>query len=157
MNPKKVSESCIEIIQQMTQAEANLAGNVHGGIIMKYIDNTAGIVATRHTQRNCVTASVDRIDFHHPVFIGDLLHVKSSVNYVGKSSMEIGVKVEAENFITGEIRHTASAYLTFVSLDEFGKPVPVPPAVFETDVEKQRNEEAAERKRMRLAARKNCS
>ncbi len=148
---KKACETLITIIQQMTQQDANLAGNVHGGTIMKIIDNTAGIVATRHTGKNSVTASIDRLDFHSPVFVGDLLRVSACINVVGRTSMEVGVRVEAENVITGQVRHTASAYLTYVSLDEHGKPVQAPPLIFETDEEKRRNREAIERRKRRLA------
>jgi acyl-CoA hydrolase len=148
---KKACESRITIIQQMTQQDANLAGNVHGGTIMKIIDNTAGIVATRHTGKNSVTASIDRLDFHSPVFVGDLLKVTACINYVGRTSMEVGVRVEAENVITGQVRHTASAYLTYVSLDAQGKPVEAPPLHYETEDEKRRNREAIERRRRRLA------
>jgi uncharacterized protein (TIGR00369 family) len=150
---KKVSDSSITIVQHMTHQDANLAGNVHGGSIMKLIDNTAGIVGARHTGRNVVTASIDRLDFHSPVFVGDLLRLTATINFVGKTSMEIGVRVEAENFITGETRHTASAYLTFVPLDEHGKPVEVPPLEFSTEDEKRRNCEAQERRKRRLAER----
>ncbi len=148
---KKVSDSSITIVQQMFPADANLAGNVHGGTIMKLIDNTAGIVAVRHTGRQTVTASIDRLDFHCPVYVGDLLRVSASINFVVKTSMEIGVRVEAENIRTGEARHTASAYLTYVSLDEHGKPVPVPQVEFETEDEIRRNREALERRKRRLA------
>jgi uncharacterized protein (TIGR00369 family) len=148
--PKSVKDSSITIIQQMTQQDANLAGNVHGGVIMKLIDNTAGVVAIRHTQLNCVTASLDRLDFHSPVFVGDLLRLQASINYVGSTSMEIGVRVEAENFFTGEVRHTASAYLTFVALDEKLKPVKIPPAAFETEEEERRHCEAQRRRENRL-------
>ncbi|HOO70751.1 MAG TPA: acyl-CoA thioesterase [Spirochaetota bacterium] len=153
MEPKTVKDSSITIVHQMTQQEANLAGNVHGGVIMKLIDNTAGIVAARHTQGNVVTASIDRLDFHSPVFVGDLLRVISSINYVGTTSMEVGVRVEAENFMTGEVRHTASAYLTYVSLDTGYRPKKIPPLLFESEDEKRRNCEAAERRRLRLAHR----
>jgi len=146
---KKVSDSSITIVQQMTHLDANLAGNVHGGTIMKLIDNTAGMVAIRHAGRNCVTASLDRLDFHQPVFVGDLLRVLASINYAGRTSMELGVRVEAENYITGEVRHTASAYLTFVCLDEHGKPVEIPEILFESEIEKRRNREAAERREAR--------
>ena len=152
MEPKRAKDSSITIIQQMTQIDANLAGNVHGGTIMKYIDNTAGIVGVRYTGGNVVTASIDRLDFHSPVFVGDLLRVSASVNYVGSKSMEIGVRVEAENFVTGEVRHTASAYLTFVSLDEKFKPRQIPPLILETEDEKRRNCEAQQRKEARLHA-----
>ncbi|MEJ5361140.1 MAG: acyl-CoA thioesterase [Spirochaetota bacterium] len=150
MNPKTVNESTITIVQQMTHQDANLAGNVHGGTIMKLIDNTGGIVASRHAGCLVVTASIDRLDFHSPVYIGDLLRLKASVNYVGTTSMEVGVRVEAENFITGQVRHTASAYLTFVALDENGKPKKVPPLQPETEDEKRRYHEAQIRRKKRL-------
>lgn len=146
---KKVRDSSITVVQQMTQQEANLSGNVHGGTIMKLIDNTAGLVAVRHTGKNAVTASIDRLDFHNPVFVGDLLRVSGSINFVGKTSMEIGVRVEAENVVTGMVRHTASAYLTYVCL-EGGKPAQAPPVIFETEDEIRRNREALERRRRRL-------
>ncbi|HPA71275.1 MAG TPA: acyl-CoA thioesterase [Spirochaetota bacterium] len=153
MNGKSVRESTVKIVQQMVQADANLAGNVHGGVIMRLIDNTAGIVASRHSACNSVTASIDRLDFHNPVYVGDLLVLTASINYAGMSSMEIGVRVEAENFITGQTRHTASAYLTFVALGSDGKPARVPPLVLESDGEKRRNAEARERRKQRLAER----
>jgi len=153
MKTKPVKDSSITIVHQMTQADANLAGNVHGGVIMKFIDNTAGLVAARHCQTNVVTASIDRLDFHHPVFIGDLLRVTASINYVGTTSMEVGVRVESENYLTGEIRHTASAYLTYVSLDKDHKPKQVPPIIFETEDQKRRNCEAGERKNFRMEQR----
>jgi uncharacterized protein (TIGR00369 family) len=161
MEGKRIEDSSITVVQQMTHQDANLAGNVHGGVILKLIDNTAGIVAVRHTGGNAVTASIDRVDFHSPVFVGDLLRVAASVNFVGKTSMEVGVRVEAENFVTGQVRHTGSAYLTFVSLDEKLKPRPIPPLILENDDEKRRNCEAQERKRVRLeavhAGRQNCA
>jgi len=152
MESKKVKATSMTVVQQMTHQDANLAGNVHGGVILKLIDNTAGIVGVRHTGGNVVTASIDKVDFHSPVFVGDLLRVSASVNYVGKSSMEIGVRVEAENFITGEVRHTGSAYLTFVALDEQFKPKVINQIILETDDEKRRNCEAQERRRTRLEA-----
>ena len=146
---KKVRDSSITVIQQMTQQDANLSGNVHGGTIMKLIDNTGGLVVVRHTGKNAVTASIDRLDFHSPVFVGDLLRVSGSINYVGRTSMEIGVRVEAENVVSGKIRHTASAYLTYVCLEE-GRPAQVPPVEFETEEELKRHREAQERRRRRL-------
>lgn len=150
MQTKTVKDSTITIVQQMTHQDANLAGNVHGGTIMKLIDNTGGIVASRHAGSLVVTASIDRLDFHSPVHVGDLLRLKASVNYVGTTSMEVGVRVEAENFITGEVRHTASAYLTYVALDERGKPKKVPPLQPETEEEKRRYMEAEIRRKKRL-------
>ena len=146
---KKVKDSSITVVQQMTQQDANLSGNVHGGTIMKLVDNTAGLVALRHTGKNAVTASIDRLDFHSPVFVGDLLRVSGGINLVGKTSMEIGVRVEAENVLSGNVRHTASAYLTYVCL-EGGRPAEVPPLEFETEDEIRRNREALERRRHRL-------
>jgi uncharacterized protein (TIGR00369 family) len=153
MEARKVSDSSLVIVQHMTQQDANLAGNVHGGVVMKLIDNTAGLVALRHSQRYCVTASLDRLDFHKPVYIGDLLRLKACINYVGRTSMEVGVRVEAENVFTGEVRHTASAYLTFVTLDEKGKPTSVPSVIFESEEEKLRNCQAAQRRENRLRER----
>ena len=153
MTGKTVSDSTVRIVQQMIQTDANLAGNVHGGVIMRLIDNTAGIVATRHSSCNAVTASIDRLDFHNPVYVGDLLALTASINYAGTASMEIGVRVEAENFVTGESRHTASAYLTFVALDPEGRPRKVPPLVLETDEERRRNGESLERRKIRVAER----
>jgi uncharacterized protein (TIGR00369 family) len=151
MEGKKVRESRVIIAQAMNPENANPAGNVHGGDIMKLIDTAGGVAAPRHARAHVVTASIDRLDFHHPVFIGDVLTLKASVNYVGRTSMEVGVRVEAENPLTGEVRHTGSAYLTFVSLDANKRPTPLPPLILETDEERHRNKEAEERRRMRLA------
>ncbi len=154
MEGKKVSESRVIMGQVMNPENANPAGNVHGGDIVKLIDTACGVVATRHARGHVVTASIDRMDFHHPVYIGDLLILKASVNYVGKKSMEVGVRVEAENLITGEKRHTGSAYLTFVALDADKRPKLLPPLIVESEEEKHRNQEAAERRQMRLAEKK---
>jgi uncharacterized protein (TIGR00369 family) len=153
MKEKTVRETSVTMAQVMLPQDANPAGNVHGGVIMKLIDTAAAVVASRHAQCNTVTASIDRLDFHHPVFVGDLLFLKASVTMVGRTSMEIGVRVEAENYITGEVRHTASAYLTFVALDEKARPKAVPFLVLESDDEKRRNHEAIMRRKMRLELR----
>ena len=153
MQDRKVKESSIITSIVMLPEDANLVGNVHGGIIMKHVDETAGIVAFRHSRNNSVTASIDSLVFHYPVFIGDLLTLKASINMTAKSSMEIGVRIESENLLTGEVKHTASAYLTFVALDKAGRPTQIPSLVFETEDEKQRNNEAKTRRRNRLAAR----
>ncbi|HRZ29175.1 MAG: acyl-CoA thioesterase [Spirochaetota bacterium] len=150
MEAKRIDESAIEMVQQMSHQDANLAGNVHGGVIMKAIDTTAGIVAARHAGSNVVTASIDRLDFHSPVYVGDILRLKASLNFAGRTSMEVGVRVEAENFITGVVRHTASAYLTFVSLDAQGRPMKIPELVIETAEQKRRNAEAAARRNLRM-------
>jgi uncharacterized protein (TIGR00369 family) len=156
---KTVSYSRIIMAMQMNPEDANPAGNVHGGVIMKYIDTAAGVVAIRHARKIAVTASIDRLDFHFPVYVGDLLILKASLNLVGRSSMEVGVRVEAENILTGEIRHTASAYLTFVALDQNGKTVEVPPLISETEEDRTRNCEALQRKRFRMEqkAAQNCA
>ena len=154
MNPKRVADSAVIMAQVMNPQDANPAGNVHGGVIMKLIDTAAGAVATRHSRRNTVTASIDRLDFHHPVFIGDLLTLRASLNMAGRTSMEVGVRVEAENTRTGERRHTASAYLTMVALDDDGRPVEIPPLLLETDDQVRRNNEAKARKTLRLDERK---
>ncbi len=151
MQARTVSDTKQVLAQEMLPQDANPMGNVHGGVIMKLIDTAAGVVAIRHARTMCVTASLDRLDFHHPVYVGNLLLLKASLNMVGRTSMEVGVRVEAENLRTGEVRHTASAYLTFVALDAQGKPCPVPELILETDDERRRNSEAKCRRQMRLA------
>jgi acyl-CoA hydrolase len=121
---------------------------------MKLIDTAAGVAASRHTRMNVVTASIDRLDFHDPVFIGDVLTLKASLNMVGKTSMEVGVRVEAENLRTGQIRKTSSAYLTCVALDDYGKPAPIPSLILETEDEVRRNCEAKARREVRIRERK---
>ena len=149
MEGKKISESRVIMAQVMNPESSNPAGNVHGGDIMKLIDTAGGVAATRHARAHVVTASIDRIDFHYPVYVGDLLVLKASVNFVGKTSMEVGVRVEAENTITGKVRHTGSAYLTYVALDDNKRPIQLPPLILETDEDRHRNGEAAQRRQMR--------
>ncbi len=151
MQGRTVSDTKQVLAQEMLPQDANPMGNVHGGVIMKLIDTAAGVVAIRHARNTCVTASLDRLDFHHPVYVGNLLLLKASLNMVGRTSMEVGVRVEAEDLRTGEVRHTASAYLTFVALDAQGKPCPVPELILENDDERRRNAEAKCRRQMRLA------
>jgi len=151
---KKVSESSVQTAQVMLPPDANPAGNIHGGSIMKLIDTTAGIVATRHCRTNVVTASMDRLDFHEPVFIGELVTMSASVNYTGTTSLEVGVRVEAENLMTGKIRHTNSAYLTLVALDDNRKPTKVPALIPQTAEEKRRFEEGKLRAQRRKELRK---
>ncbi len=154
MEGKSVGDSSVIIAQVMIPQDANPAGNVHGGVIMKLIDTAAAVVASRHARCNSVTASIDRLDFHNAVYVGDLLFFKASLNMVGRTSMEVGVRVEAENIITGGLRHTASAYLTFVALDEKGRPREVPPLIIKTEEEIRRNREAKIRREARLAERR---
>ncbi|MDF1615569.1 acyl-CoA thioesterase [Desulfurivibrio dismutans] len=148
---KSVDESRVIMSHMMLPQDTNPAGIVHGGVVMKHIDDAASVVALRHTRCNVVTASIDRLDFHNPVFIGNLLTLKASLNLVGTSSMEIGVCVESEDLQTGEIRHTASAYLSFVALDDNYRPRPVPPLLLVNDEDRRRNRQAQDRRRSRLA------
>ena len=153
MDAKRTSDSSVTIAQMMIPQDANPAGNVHGGVVVKIIDEAAGVVAARHSRRNVVTASIDRMDFHEPIFVGDLLFFKASLTFVGRTSMEIGVRVEAEDLMTGKVRHAASAYLTYVAIDENGRPAAVPELVLETEDEQRRHREARSRREMRLAER----
>lgn len=157
MDGKTVKDSAVTMVQLMSPQDVNLAGNVHGGVIMKLIDTAAGVVAVRHARSNAVTASIDRLDFISPVYPGDLVTCKASLNLVGKTSMEIGVRIETENLLTGEVRHTGSAYLTYVALDRAGKPLQLPPLILETEDEKRRNREAQARRETRLRERQKKS
>jgi len=150
MGAKKVSDSKVEIAQVMMPEHSNAAGNVHGGYILKLVDQAGAIVAARHTHSNAVTASLDRMDFISPVYVGNLVFAKASCNYVSRTSMEIGVRVEAECLRTGTHTHVGSAYLTFVALGEDDKPTQVPKLILETEEEKHRFEEAKKRRELRL-------
>ena len=149
---RKVSDSALTTSHLMMPQDANFQGNVFGGAIMKLVDEIAGSVATIHTKRNCVTASIDQMNFFEPVYVGNLLILKASVNYVGTTSMEIGVRIEARDLIADMITHTGSSYLTFVALDENKRPTVVPDIIPETDVDKKRYSEARQRRALRLAA-----
>ncbi len=153
MKSKRPKDSEITMAILMLPEDANLVGNVHGGVIMKHIDSAAGVVAVRHASANVVTASIDRLDFHSPVYVGNLLTIKASINIVGSTSMEIGVRVEAEDVMTGKVRHTASAYLTFVALDENHRPKKVPGLILESQEEIRRDREGRARRASRLAER----
>lgn len=153
MKAKKACESAVTSSILMVPEDANPAGNVHGGVIVRYIDETAGVVAFRHCRSNAVTASIDRVTFHHPVFIGNLLTLKAGLNMAGRTSMEVGVRVESEDLRTGEVRHTASAYLTFVALDDTGRPREIPGLLVESDDEVRRQAQALDRRRVRLEER----
>jgi acyl-CoA hydrolase len=153
MEGKPVQESISEYSELALPNDANGLGNVLGGKVMHLVDLAAAMAAMRHARRPVVTASVDSLNFLHPVRIGQLLVLRSSVNRVFRTSMEVGVHVETETLMTGERLHTCSAYLTFVALNEFGKSAPVPPVIPETDTEKRRYREAGERREYRLALR----
>jgi acyl-CoA hydrolase len=137
----------------MMPQHANNLGHVFGGVILSMLDRVAAVAAIRHARKNCVTVSVDRVDFREPIRLGDLVVMRASVNYVGRTSMEVGVRVEAENLMTGERRHTNSCYVTFVAIDKDHRPVRIPPVAPETDDEKRRYLAAQERRRRRLEER----
>ena len=147
---KTPSESSTTMVRIMMPMDANVAGNVFGGTILRFIDEAASIVAFKHARSNVVTASIDRMDFYSPVYIGDMLRLIASINYSHRTSMEIGVRVEAENPLTGEVRHTGTCFLTYVALDKNGKPKPLPPLKPETEEEKRRWAAAEERRKQRL-------
>ena len=150
MESKKISDSKVEIAQVMMPEHSNGAGNIHGGYILKLVDQAGAIVAARHTHSNIVTASLDRMDFISPVYVGNLVFAKASCNFVSNTSMEIGVRVEAECLRTGTHTHVGSAYLTFVALDKEDKPTMVPKLILETDDDKRRFDEAKKRREIRL-------
>jgi acyl-CoA hydrolase len=134
-------------------ADANSAGFVHGGVVMKMCDEAAGIAAVKHSRCRVVTAAIDRMTFLHPVYVGQLLTCRASVNAVWRTSMEVGVRVESENPRIGEVLHTSTAYLTMVALDDEGRPMPVPPLVAESAAEERRQREAELRRQYRLTER----
>ncbi|HET7632881.1 MAG TPA: acyl-CoA thioesterase [Gemmatimonadaceae bacterium] len=150
---KTVKESQHESSQLMMPQDANNMGHVFGGVVFSMMDQTAAIAALRHCRTSAVTASIDRVDFREPIYLGDLLIMKASVNYVGTTSMEIGVRVEAEDLMTGVRRHTNSCYLTFVAVNREGRPIPVPGLTPETAEELRRYKAAEDRRRRRLEER----
>jgi acyl-CoA hydrolase len=153
VEPRTVSESRSVLAQMMGPALANPSGFVHGGTVMRLCDEAAATAAIRHSRARVVTAAVDRMTFVAPVHVGDLLTLRSSVNAVWRTSMEVGVRVHSEDPLSGEVRHTNSAYITLVAVDEHGHPVPVPPLRCETPEELRREREAQVRRANRLAER----
>lgn len=149
LSPRRVADSQVETVRIMTKLDANSLGNVHGGVIMREVDNVAGLTAARHSGRVAVTAAIDELSFLQPVFVGDLLVVKGSVNAVGGTSMEIGVRVEAESWDGHTRRHTTTAYLVFVALNDDHTPAQVPPLVCETEEEQRRHAQALIRRQVR--------
>jgi len=130
---------------------ANVLGNVHGGVLLGMMDRVGAVAAIRHARSACVTVSMDRVDFHEPIHLGELVTMEAWVNYAHRTSIEVEVRVEAENLLTGVRRHTNSCYLTFVAIGRDGRPVPVRPVVPETADEQARYDAAAERRERRLA------
>lgn len=151
--PRRVSQSRNVMIKVMQPADANHYGNVHGGTIMKLVDEAAFVSATRHALCNVVTASVDYISFEHPVRIGDILILKSSVNYVGTTSMEVGVRIETEQLKTGRVDKVGRAYLTMVGIGARGRPARLPPLLPETAIDRERAKRAMARRAARLKLR----
>jgi acyl-CoA hydrolase len=147
------SQTSVVLSQLMQRADANFMGNIQGGLIMRLCDEAGGVCAYRFCRTMVVTAAIDRIDFHFPVRVGNLVVLKASINYTGRTSIEVGVRVEAEDLDTGEITHTNSAYLVFVALGDDGKPIPVPQYKPQTPDDERRLKAALERRRLRLAAR----
>lgn len=150
LSSKLVKASQVEMTELVLPNDTNRLGNLWGGRLMQWIDIAAAICASRHTNRVCVTASVDELNFHQPIKQGDVVVLKASVNRVFNTSMEIGVRVTKENTLTGERKHTNTAYLTFVAIDTEGKPVPAIHVRPITSVEKRRYKDAATRREARL-------
>ena len=148
--PKPIRASRISIAQLMHPEHANNLGNVHGGWIMKLVDEAGALACMRHAQRRVVTVAIDSMVFRQPIRIGDLIILNAEVTYTGRTSMEAEVQVQAENPITGERTHTNTAYLVYVALDDDRNPVPVPPLKAETEEEKQKMKLANERQQRRL-------
>lgn len=149
-SPKPIRASRVTISQLMHPEHANLLGNIHGGWIMKLVDEAGALACMRHAQRKVVTVAIDSMVFRQPIRIGDLIIINAEVSYVGRTSLEAEVQVLAENPITGERTHTNTAYLVYVALDDVGRPTSVPKLVAETEDEKRRVEQAKERQERRL-------
>ncbi len=148
---KYVHQSATEMVQLVLPNDTNVLGNVLGGRVMHWIDLVGAMVAFRHSRRPVVTASMERLDFHSPIRLGDLVILKACLTFVGKTSMEVQVEVYSEEPLTGSRRHTSSAFLTYVALDDQGKPTAAPPLLLTTEEEKQRYHDAEVRRQHRLS------
>jgi acyl-CoA hydrolase len=153
MEAKPVSDSQTTLAHWMSILDANSAGHVHGGTVLKMADEAAGLAAVKHSRQRVVTAGVDRVNFLYPIHIGELVTFGASVNAVWHTSMEVGVRVDAENPLTGEVRHTNTAYFTMVALDASGNPSAVPPLIATSPAQERRMREAELRRKNRLAER----
>jgi acyl-CoA hydrolase len=153
LDPRPASASTSVLTRWMGIGDANTGGFVHGGAVMRMCDEAGGIASIRHCGRRVVTAAMDRLTFVQPVRIGELVTCRAKVNAVWNTSMEVGVRVEAENALTGDLRHTSTAYLTMVAVDDEGKPTKAPPLLAESDDERRRQREAELRRANRLAER----
>jgi acyl-CoA hydrolase len=150
---RHVRDSQVEMTEIVLPNYANVLGTLHGGRLMQWLDIAASIAASRHCNKVCVTASVDKLDFLHPIYAGEAVILRASVNRVFHTSMEVGVKVMSENLLTGEVKHANSAYLTFVAIDEKRRPVACSPIAPETAEEFRRYEDALKRRQLRLRQR----
>ena len=151
--PKPVRASRVTLSQLMQLEHANLLGNVHGGAVMKLVDEAGALACMRHAQRKVVTVAIDSMTFREPIRLGDLVILNAEVTFTGRTSMEAEVHVIAENPVTGEQTHTNTAYLVYVALDDHGKPTAVPPLKAETEDEQSKMEKAMERQKRRLEQR----
>jgi acyl-CoA hydrolase len=151
LTPRPASDSMVSLSEIIEITGSNLLGNVHGGTLMKMVDNAGGLAAIKHCRRPVVTVAMDEMTFMEPVYVGEVVTVKAMVNDTGRTSMEVGVRVEAENARTGRRVHTSSAYLVYVALDRNGKPRPVPPVIAEDEEQEQRQHEAKLRRAARLS------
>lgn len=154
LTPLPVSHSIVTMTELVLPSHTNALDSVFGGVIMSWIDIAAAISSQRHCKRPVVTASIDDLHFVAPVYKGWIVNLKASVNFTARTSMEVGVRIDAENPIEGRVFHTASAYLTFVALDEHGKPVPIAPVIPETPEQLRRFKAAEQRRKWRLERRK---
>jgi uncharacterized protein (TIGR00369 family) len=152
-SPRTVAASEVTLTQMMEVTDANITGNVHGGVIMRLVDTAAALAAIKHSGGEALTVQIDEMSFLEPVHIGEVLILKASVNDVGRTSMECGVRVDAQDPLTGTIRHVNSAYLVFVAIDRSGRPREVPRLLAETDTERRRQQEATLRRERRTAHR----
>ena len=151
LQPKPVRASRVTLSQLMHPEHANLLGNVHGGWIMKLVDEAGALACMRHAQRKVVTVAIDSMTFRQPIRIGDLIILNAEVTYTGRTSMEAEVQVLAENPVTGEQFHTNNAYLVYVALDDEGRPTDVPGLITETEEEKERMAQAKKRQAYRIS------
>ena len=147
---KSARESEVTMTEMVLPSDTNALGTIFGGKVMSWIDIAAAIAAQRHSRKIVVTASIDALHFVAPVKLGQVVHIKAAVNYAGRTSMEVGVRVDSENPLTGEVSHTAKAYLTFVALDAGGKPTTIPQVIAETAEEKRRYQNAISRREARI-------
>jgi uncharacterized protein (TIGR00369 family) len=152
--PRTVEETALTLTQFMQPEHSNSLGNVHGGVILKLCDECGGIVASRHARRPAVTVTVDSVTFHEPVLLGRLVLVHGRITWVGRTSIEVELRVEAEDLLTGLRSHTNSAYFVYVALDADRRPTPVPPLALQTEEERQRFEAGQARQAARLARRR---